>query len=75
MSDSFETLCQAVIASGWSSLRPAAFVKGDLELVFDTSTYIEVYRDAHRVAECRVATASEVTVFLSSLSPAGDKTA
>ena len=65
MPSNYDEFCQIVIANGWKRSKPATFTKDGLELVFDTSSYIEVYRGSERVAEIRVSSPQDVTAFLS----------
>lgn len=55
----------AVLRSqNWTSSGPYAFEKHGLEIVFDTSSYVELYREQERIAEARVTSAASMLKFL-----------
>ena len=63
-----KSLDEAVVvltSAGWASSRPYTFQKNGVETEFDTSHYVELYRQQKRVAEeARVTSADEMRRFL-----------
>ena len=67
MENRFDEFREALLADGWVATNPAAFRKSGYELVFDTSHFIEIYRDGQRVAEAKVNSFSDIQALLATL--------
>lgn len=62
----YECLAQKLILLGWmrNDEAPCRFNKDDFEIVFDTSTYVEMYSATTRVAEGRVHSVQDLVKLL-----------
>ena len=40
----YDNAVETLLNNGWTKNNPASFTKGDFEIFFDTSSYIEVIR-------------------------------
>ncbi len=55
MSELYDKARKLLTKENWTELTPSHFSKGDRELIFDTSTWIEIYeKDRGRVAEFKL---------------------
>ena len=61
----YASLERYLISKGWSRRVNGTFSDGLVELVFDTSHYLEVYKsDGTRVAEGRINSITDLEAFL-----------
>ena len=67
MVDTFDDFRQTVVNAGWTAINTAVYKKEGLELVFDTSNYIELYKSGERIDEARVESVADVAAFLAKL--------
>ena len=67
MNELYEDARNLLLAQGWTKHAPSRFLKGDREVVFDTSTWVEVYEAGRgRIAEFKLQDFREEIAKLSS---------
>lgn len=64
MTYSIDKYHRVLLNDGWYAVNAAVFRRGRLELVFDTSSYVEVYAAETRVAETALRSPDDFKRFL-----------
>lgn len=64
MIESYELSAKHLESLGWIKENSASFKKDGLEIVFDTSTYVELYDNKKRIAEARIDSVDDMKTFL-----------
>ena len=69
MADLYNDAVSALLNDGWSKVNPASFTKGNFEIVFDTSHYVEIYvSDSRRcLYESTLDTTEDFNQFLTKI--------
>lgn len=64
-SKTYDQTIQYLKAENWKEEIPyAKYVKDEYELIFDTSNYVEIYKESKRVCEGRVISVDDISNIL-----------
>ena len=62
---SYEDSVSHLVSQGWIEKSPGAYAKNGYEIVFDTSHYVELYKNnSTRLAESRIESVQNLIEFL-----------
>ncbi len=65
MIESYEDSVAYLISNGWVALNPGSYSKNGYKIVFDTSHYVELYKNnGERKAECPIHSVQDLVQFL-----------
>ncbi len=69
MTHSYQDTTKILIDNGWTKINPAVFHKNNLELFFDNSHCVELYRikSAELIIQSRIESAEDLITFLDNI--------